>query len=43
MYVSPERRVVFDINDFEETLPAPWEFDVKRLAASIVLDCRDVS
>lgn len=36
-YGSPERRLVFDINDFDETLPAPWEWDVKRLAASIVL------
>src|SRR6202162_4724624 len=34
---SPERRLVFDINDFDETLPAPWEWDLKRLAASIVL------
>jgi uncharacterized protein (DUF2252 family) len=34
---SPERRLVFDINDFDETLPAPWEWDVKRLATSIVL------
>src|ERR1700732_5358188 len=34
---SPERRLVFDISDFDETLPAPWEWDVKRLAASIVL------
>jgi uncharacterized protein (DUF2252 family) len=34
---SPERRLLFDINDFDETLPAPWEWDVKRLAASIVL------
>jgi uncharacterized protein (DUF2252 family) len=34
---SPERRLVFDINDFDETLHAPWEWDVKRLAASIVL------
>ena len=33
--------MVFDINDFDETLPAPWEYDVKRLAASIVLDCRE--
>ena len=41
MYASPERRVVFDINDFDETLPAPWEFDVKRLATSIVLECRE--
>src|SRR5271170_644271 len=38
---SPERRLVFDINDFDETLPAPWEWDLKRLAASIVLACRD--
>lgn len=37
---SPERRLVFDINDFDETLPAPWEWDVKRLAASIVLAAR---
>jgi uncharacterized protein (DUF2252 family) len=34
---SPERLLVFDINDFDETLPAPWEWDVKRLAASVVL------
>ena len=34
---SPERRLVFDINDFDETLPAPWEWDLKRLAASVVL------
>jgi len=34
---GPERRLVFDINDFDETLPAPWEWDVKRLAASVVL------
>jgi uncharacterized protein (DUF2252 family) len=39
-YGSPERRLVFDINDFDETLPAPWEWDVKRLAASIVLAAR---
>ena len=32
---SPERQTVFDINDFDETLPGPWEWDVKRLAASI--------
>jgi uncharacterized protein (DUF2252 family) len=38
---SPERRLVFDINDFDETLPAPWEWDVKRLAASLVLACRE--
>src|SRR5450755_2919350 len=34
---SPERQLVFDINDFDETLPAPWEWDVKRLATSIAL------
>jgi uncharacterized protein (DUF2252 family) len=37
---TPERRLVFDINDFDETLPAPWEWDVKRLAASVVLAMR---
>ena len=35
MFASPERRLVFDINDFDETLPGPWEWDVKRLAASL--------
>ncbi|MGE3993878.1 DUF2252 family protein, partial [Pseudorhodoplanes sp.] len=40
-YGTPERRVIFDINDLDETLPAPWEWDVKRLAASFVLACRD--
>jgi uncharacterized protein (DUF2252 family) len=34
-FASPERDLVFDINDFDETLPGPWEWDVKRLAASI--------
>ena len=34
---SPERRLVFDINDFDETLPGPWEWDVKRLAASTMI------
>src|SRR5213083_2576925 len=33
---TPERRIIFDINDFDETLPGPWEWDVKRLAASVV-------
>ncbi len=36
-YASPERRLVFDQNDFDETLPGPWEWDVKRLAASFVV------
>jgi uncharacterized protein (DUF2252 family) len=36
-YATPERNLVFDVNDFDETLPAPWEWDVKRLAASLVV------
>jgi len=40
-YATPERNLVFDINDFDETLPAPWEWDVKRLAASIEHAGRD--
>ncbi|MFO0261315.1 MAG: DUF2252 family protein, partial [Planctomycetota bacterium] len=40
-FATPERRIIFDINDLDETLPAPWEWDVKRLAASFVLACRD--
>src|ERR1700677_2777025 len=35
VFASPERNLIFDINDFDETLPAPWEWDVKRLTASI--------
>jgi uncharacterized protein (DUF2252 family) len=35
LFASPERHLVFDINDFDETLPGPWEWDVKRLATSI--------
>ena len=38
---TPERRVIFAINDLDETLPAPWEWDLKRLAASFVIACRD--
>ncbi len=37
LFASPERALVFDSNDFDETLPGPWEWDVKRLAASIVI------
>ncbi len=37
LFASPERTLVFDANDFDETLPAPWEWDVKRLAASMVI------
>ena len=42
-YASPERKLVFDINDFDETLPGPFEWDVKRLAASLVVAGRDNS
>jgi uncharacterized protein (DUF2252 family) len=41
VFGSPERRLVFDINDFDETLPGPWEWDVKRLAASIEIAARE--
>jgi len=41
MFATPERKLVFDINDFDETLPAPWEWDVKRLAASFAVAARD--
>ncbi len=37
IFASPERHLVFDANDFDETLPAPWEWDVKRLAASVIV------
>ncbi|MEV5978364.1 DUF2252 domain-containing protein [Streptomyces sp. NPDC052114] len=37
LLASPERRLMFDVNDFDETLPGPWEWDVKRLAASLVI------
>ncbi|MBP6766198.1 MAG: DUF2252 domain-containing protein [Reyranella sp.] len=39
-FATPERRINFDINDFDETLPAPWEWDLKRLVASFVLAAR---
>lgn len=37
VYATPERDQVFDVNDFDETLPGPWEWDVKRLAASVLV------
>ena len=40
-FATPERRIIFSINDLDETHPAPWEWDVKRLAASFVVACRD--
>jgi uncharacterized protein (DUF2252 family) len=41
-FASPERQLLFDINDFDETLEAPWEWDLKRLGASIVLASREL-
>ena len=41
IFATPERNQVFDLNDFDETLPGPWEWDVKRLAASIVVAGRN--
>src|SRR6202042_593696 len=40
-FASPERNLVFDVNDFDETLPGPFEWDVKRLAASLIVAGRD--
>ncbi len=40
LYASPERNLLFDLNDFDETLPGPWEWDVKRLATSCVVAAR---
>src|SRR5690348_12017730 len=41
VFASPERRLMFDINDFDETLPGPWEWDVKRLAVSMLIAAAD--
>ncbi|HXU68632.1 MAG TPA: DUF2252 domain-containing protein [Polyangia bacterium] len=41
VFATPERRLIFDLRDFDETLPAPWEWDVKRLGASIVVAGRE--
>ena len=41
VFASPERRLVFDVNDFDETLPGPWEWDIKRLAVSMLIAARD--
>ncbi len=41
MFASPERRLLFDLNDFDETLPGPFEYDVKRMAASITIAARN--
>ena len=42
LLASPERQLLFDLNDFYETSTAPWEWDVKRLAASVVIGGRDI-
>ncbi|MGA2931169.1 MAG: DUF2252 domain-containing protein [Acidimicrobiales bacterium] len=41
LFASPERKLMFDVNDFDETLPGPWECDLTRLAASVVIAARD--
>src|SRR6187399_989140 len=41
VYASPERELVFDLNDFDETLPGPFEYDVKRMAASFTIAARN--
>ena len=41
LFATPERNLVFDLNDFDETLPAPWEWDLKRLAVSFAVGARD--
>jgi uncharacterized protein (DUF2252 family) len=42
LYATPERRLVFGANDFDETMRGPWEWDLKRLAASLVVAARDI-
>src|ERR1700758_4547390 len=41
LFASPERKLIFDLNDFDETLPGPFEYDVKRMAASFTIACRN--
>ncbi|MGE5132082.1 MAG: DUF2252 family protein, partial [Gemmatimonadota bacterium] len=41
LFASPERHLLFDLNDFDETLPGPFEYDVKRLAASVTIAARN--
>jgi uncharacterized protein (DUF2252 family) len=41
LFASPERRLVFDVNDFDETLPGPWEWDVNRLAVGMLIGARE--
>ncbi|AMV34944.1 hypothetical protein VN12_22650 [Pirellula sp. SH-Sr6A] len=42
LFATPERNLIFDLNDFDETLPAPWEWDLKRLAVSFVAAAREI-
>ena len=42
LYASPERRLVFDLDDFDEAAPGPWEWDVKRLVTSVVLGAMEL-
>lgn len=42
LFATPERNLIFDINDFDETIPGPWEWDVKRLATSFVVAAREI-
>jgi uncharacterized protein (DUF2252 family) len=42
LFATPERRLIFDISDFDETAPAPWEWDLKRLAASFVIAAQHI-
>lgn len=42
-FATPERNLIFDLNDFDETLIAPWEWDVKRLVISIIVAGRDIN
>ena len=42
LFATPERNLIFDLNDFDETLPAPWEWAVKRLAVSFAVAARDI-
>ena len=41
VFASPERTLLFDLNDFDETLPGPFEYDVKRMAASFTIAARN--
>src|SRR5204862_2875557 len=43
VFAAPDRRLVFDVNDFDETLPGPFEWDIKRMAASVAVAGRDLA